>query len=785
MSAAFSTHPTPQLETAPTPNSRRDWLWILGGIVIALIVALLGRPHPSPLAESVPVTKFSAVRAFRHIEKIAASPHPTGTQANDEVLDYLRSTLTTLGAEPRVQESDMVERAAGGFRAVHVKNLIGTVPGTHNTGTVLLVAHYDSAKTSKGAADDGAGVAVLLETLSALKAGAPPRNDIIFLFTDSEELGTKGAQAFRTDPAAKNVSVVLNFDARGSGGPAIMFETQPYDGWLIKAFIARAPHVVTNSLAPAIYKLLNNDTDFTPFKHAGKAGLNFAFAGQFETYHSALDTASALDASSVQQEGDYALEMARYLGGLNLGETRPHQELIYFPLLGMIVSYPASLSLPLSLLVTTAFLIVAAIGIARGRIKIARAILFFATLPFTAIIAVVITRFLLAGVEQASHARMLFEGNLLALAVITLAVAAFVLLQLSQRKWTNPETMAAGGFLWMAILSVATATFLKGASYVFVWPLFFATASLALKLFFVKESTTKWQKLLPDLLLLPAMLVFVPVVRDLFTAFVMVGSALVAAFIVVFLAVLTPALFRLVARPLKIGGAIFAVAIAILATVYLRSSQNVSHPGADYILYTWNEDNHTGTFATGAGKLDSFTSQILGKSPSTSQLAAVVPAWFGELPKLEMKSATASDALLSAPHVEWVQGKTGPATWQVTYRVVSVRRAPEISIVASGPELFSIKVNDKAVQTGPGMQTNISEQDNKAATRIALVCMGSPRDGWLISYSGRGLTPLKIEVADRSYELPTTGLNLPRRPADIIPERFTGDSTFVAKSYTF
>ena len=128
------------------------------------------------------------------------------------------STLTTLGAEPRVQESDMVERAAGGFRAVHVKNLIGTVPGTHNTGTVLLVAHYDSAKTSKGAADDGAGVAVLLETLSALKAGAPPRNDIIFLFTDSEELGTKGAQAFRTDPAAKNVSVVLNFDARGSGG---------------------------------------------------------------------------------------------------------------------------------------------------------------------------------------------------------------------------------------------------------------------------------------------------------------------------------------------------------------------------------------------------------------------------------------------------------------------------------------------------------------------------------------------------------------------------------------
>ena len=38
-----------------------------------------------------------------------------------------------------------------------------------------------------GAADDGSGVAALLETARALRSGPPPRNDVIFLFTDGEE----------------------------------------------------------------------------------------------------------------------------------------------------------------------------------------------------------------------------------------------------------------------------------------------------------------------------------------------------------------------------------------------------------------------------------------------------------------------------------------------------------------------------------------------------------------------------------------------------------------------
>jgi len=84
---------------------------------------------------------------------------------------------------------------------------------------VLLVAHYDSVPTGPGANDDGVGVATLLETARALTASAPLQNDVIFLFTDSEETGLLGAQAFVTEHLwAKEVEVVLNFEGRGNGG---------------------------------------------------------------------------------------------------------------------------------------------------------------------------------------------------------------------------------------------------------------------------------------------------------------------------------------------------------------------------------------------------------------------------------------------------------------------------------------------------------------------------------------------------------------------------------------
>lgn len=49
-----------------------------------------------------------------------------------------------------------------------------------------------------GASDDGAGCAVLLETMRALAAGAAPRHDAVFLFNAAEENVLQASHGFIT-----------------------------------------------------------------------------------------------------------------------------------------------------------------------------------------------------------------------------------------------------------------------------------------------------------------------------------------------------------------------------------------------------------------------------------------------------------------------------------------------------------------------------------------------------------------------------------------------------------
>ena len=123
----------------------------------------------------------------------------------------------------------------------------------------MLCAHYDSVPEGPGASDDAAGVAVVLETLRALKAGPPLDRDVIALFTDGEESGCLGARVFVDEhPWAGDVGIVLNFDARGNSGPSIMFETSDGNGWLIRKYAQAAQQPLATSVSMDVYKIMPN-----------------------------------------------------------------------------------------------------------------------------------------------------------------------------------------------------------------------------------------------------------------------------------------------------------------------------------------------------------------------------------------------------------------------------------------------------------------------------------------------------------------------------------------------
>lgn len=320
--------------------------WLMGvSLTVWTVIGLWPEARLDPLPATALGDQFSAQRAMVYVWAIAQRPHPVGSADHDRVRDYILSQVAALNLPPAV------ETGIGSFRgkSSRVENIVARLPGAANTRAVMLAGHYDSVSRGPGAADDGHAVAVLLETLRALESGPRLRNDVIFLFTDGEEIEMLGAALFMKDhPWRKEPGVVLNFEARGTSGAPSMFETSAGNEWLIRELKAAVPRANATSVAYEVYRRMPNDTDLTVFKKGGLAGLNFAFIGHPEFYHSAQDDPRHLDHNSLQEQGNYALKLTRRFGNEELSERRTG-DAVYFPtLVTSLIIYPVSLVLPLA-----------------------------------------------------------------------------------------------------------------------------------------------------------------------------------------------------------------------------------------------------------------------------------------------------------------------------------------------------------------------------------------------------------------------------------------------------
>jgi acetylornithine deacetylase/succinyl-diaminopimelate desuccinylase-like protein len=193
---------------------------------------------PAPVSANASTNEFSSGRAIRHLQAITKQPHPPGSNEHAAVREYIVEALRSNALEPEIQVETVIDRQRDPMLlAGTVRNVIAKLPGTENSKAILVAGHYDTSPQAFGASDDGAAVGAMLESLRALKAGPPLKNDVIFLFTDAEEEGLLGANGFMVEhPWARDVGLVLNFEARGNGGPSIMFETSNNNGWLIPEF---------------------------------------------------------------------------------------------------------------------------------------------------------------------------------------------------------------------------------------------------------------------------------------------------------------------------------------------------------------------------------------------------------------------------------------------------------------------------------------------------------------------------------------------------------------------
>jgi Zn-dependent M28 family amino/carboxypeptidase len=320
--------------------------WIC--LALGLALGALSQRPPASAHVNAPDTAFSADRAMADVAAMAQRPHPTGSAEIARVRDHLLARINALHLEVSVRPGEGFSSHGGDGRALSaaaVQNLVGVLPGRDRSlPAILVMSHYDSVHNSPGAADDASGTAAALEIARALKAGGPHLRDVIFLFTDAEEAGLLGADAFFSrDPSVSRVGLVVNMEARGDAGRAAMFQTGPGNGALIGVFGREAKGASGNSMASTVYERMPNDTDFTHAVNKGLPGLNLAFIDNQLAYHTPLSRPDHLQRGSLQHMGDQVLPTVQALANASQLPAKT-ENAIYSDVLGLfIVRYPPAI----------------------------------------------------------------------------------------------------------------------------------------------------------------------------------------------------------------------------------------------------------------------------------------------------------------------------------------------------------------------------------------------------------------------------------------------------------
>jgi hypothetical protein len=769
-------------KTAPGSRSLTPAIATLALIGILEFIAIYQIRPPDAVPANAPPAEFSSARALQHLKLISERPHPTGSAENARVRAYIIDQLKALGLTPQVQTTTATfteKRWHGPIPAATVNNILGTLKGRRSARAVMLVAHYDSVATGPGASDNGSGTVTLLETARALKASPSLENDVMLLFTDGEELGLLGAKGFvDAYPRLKEIGAVLNFDSRGSCGPAALFETSERNGWLIQQFARAAPHPFASSFMYEAYKKMPNDTDLTIFKRAGLEGLNFGYIGCWTGYHTREDTVQNTDARSVQHEGSYALALARHFGDLNL-EHPAAGNTTYFTLFGITLCYSERWVIPLVILAWVLFGVVMVLGFKKRQLTVSGILLGSFGWLLGAVVAAALSEGCWRALRRTRLASILpygnaYNGDLHAIAFVALTVAVVTALYLWLQGRIRIANLTVGALAWWAILAALSSFYAPGGSYLFVWPLLFSLVALGYA-FASKDPKAEEESLI--IWTLPAIagiLLFgaqpfleIQLMSTIALPIIAITTALLAGF-------LLPQIHIVTSRTGWFLPALaFVVMLAFMIGATLETGYDARHPRADSVFYVFDADTGKRVWASADTAPDPWTSQFLAGHIAKTNLNELSTG-SSPLPVLEAEAPAAN---LASPQVMALDDVSFGSQRTLSLLISSPRQARVIWVAVQDAEVLEAQVNGKQVPNVHG---------RAGARTWRLTYVGVPKEGVTVSLTVPASQAPTIRVIDQADGLPEMpGLSFRPRPDTLMPSpRVPFDSsTLVSKTF--
>ena len=195
---------------------------------------------PKIINASAPQYIFSEERARVHLNQIAQRPHPFGSVDNERVANYIISYADSLHG---MYGSDVIEVQTQNistdeynyyedfidsltYEKAQIVNVAILVKGIDHAdlsdeskkgSAILISCHHDGVPYGPAASDDGISCASMLEMASVLSSSPTKlKRDVLFVFTDAEEVGLLGSTMFfegdDAHPWSLLPSVAINLD---------------------------------------------------------------------------------------------------------------------------------------------------------------------------------------------------------------------------------------------------------------------------------------------------------------------------------------------------------------------------------------------------------------------------------------------------------------------------------------------------------------------------------------------------------------------------------------------
>ncbi|WP_445383318.1 M28 family peptidase [Robiginitalea sp. IMCC43444] len=722
---------------------------------------------------------FSTDRAMKQVEALSEQPHGVGFAEHRTVREYLVKALESMGLEVRLQTGYTAGDWGNFSRAT---NIMARIPGSEGGNALVLLSHYDSSPhSSYGASDAGSGVATILEGVRAYLEGKKKhKNDLIILFTDAEELGLNGADLFvNQHPWVKDVRLVLNFEARGSGGPSYMLiETNRGNENLIKGFEAAMPdYPVANSLAYSIYKMLPNDTDLTVFREdADIEGFNFAFIDDHFDYHTALDIADRLDRNTLAHQGSYLMPLLNYFANAELGGLKSLNERVYFNVpFFKLLSYPYEWIWPMFLLAAVFFVVLLTLGFKNGDIRIKGVLTGFLPALFCLLLNALagyyswpILKYLYPGYADMLHG-FTYNGYLYITALSSLAVGSCFWIYSYYKHVRTTDLLIAPALLWLVLCGFLNA-YLPGAAF-FLIPVYALLISM-----FIHIRQVSPNPFVLTALSIPALWIFAPFVKmfpvGLGLKMILASSVLS---VLIFL-LLLPVLLEFPKKKQLAGLGISLFLICMLGA-HFSSDFTKDQPKPSSLLYVLDTDKSEALWATYEKEPSSWTQAFLGTEPSapgpvTDQtLSSKYSTGFSFVRKAPVKEVPPPEVTVLVDTISEKQ------------RQLRLRISPQRDV--NRLEIFTNKIGlNKAIVNG--VQLSEYYLKNRRGSKL-LTHYISDNESTELELFFPADQPLELTLYEASNDLLSNPLfTVPPRPDTEIPMPFVlNDAVLVTKNIRF